>query len=130
MPITYKVSENGHFIYAVASGMVTEEEFVNYEIEHANDLNIESPVAELFVIQSGSCENMTLESCEKVIEKRKEIEAKPTRHNCAIVLSYGDRHAWDLAKFYEGMVNLHFPKNVIVFGDERIARTWLGVKSD
>jgi hypothetical protein len=45
-----------------------------------------------------------------------------------MVISVGDAVGWDVAKFYEGMVRLHYPKDIIVFGDERIARIWLGIE--
>ena len=61
-----------------------------------------------------------------MLERRKEVETPPTRHRCAIVVSHPDAHAWDLAKLYEGMVTLHFPESVIVFGEAHTARIWLG----
>ena len=41
-----------------------------------------------------------------------------------------DFHAWDLAKFYEGMFRLHYPEVVIVFADVVTARIWLGMEKD
>ena len=58
---------------------------------------------------------------------------QPKPHRCAIVVSLANAHAWNLAAFYEGIVTLHSPETVIVFGTPGIARTWLGVdnvKSD
>jgi hypothetical protein len=63
----------------------------------------------------------------RVLERRAEIKEKPTPHRCGIVVQYSDTHSWNLAKFYEGMVMLHSPESVIVFGDERVAHTWLGI---
>jgi len=51
----------------------------------------------------------------------------PQPHRCAIVVKLGDTHTWNLAQFCENMVTLHSPKNVIIFGDSAIARTWLGI---
>jgi hypothetical protein len=127
MPITYSVDNSGHFILAVASPPLTEDEFVEFEIAHALDERIRPPVAELFRIQSGACDNITLAAMQRVLDRRREVLRPPTPHRCAIVVPYSDAHAWDLAKFYEGMVTLHRPESVIVFGDDTLARSWLAV---
>jgi hypothetical protein len=126
MPIEYSVSDDGHCIHAVASEPVTSQEFVDYEIAHAIDGRIRVPVSELFEIRKNSLRNITREDILKVIERRKEIETPHTHHRCGIVVSFNDLHAWDIAKFYEGMSVLHSPEAVIVFGDGRIAKIWLG----
>ena len=64
----------------------------------------------------------------QVLTRRKAVETLPTPHRCAIVVPYADGRARNLAKFYEGMVSLHFPESVIVFGDQQIARIWLGLE--
>lgn len=127
MPIAYDVRNSGHFIHAVASHPVTGKEFVDYEIAHAIDPQIKPPVSELLEIRHGACQLVTSEDMEAVLARRKQVPQPPTPHRCAIVVSHGDTHAWELASFYDGMVRLHFPENVIIFGDARIARTWLGV---
>ncbi len=127
MPITYEVHKDGHFIHAIASGEISGDEFVDYEISHAIDPRIRPPVAELLEMEHGTCKNITKDDMFRVLQKRLEIESPPIPHTCAIVVSYTDTHSWNLAKFYEGMVVLHSPKNVIVFGDAQMGRTWLGV---
>jgi hypothetical protein len=127
MPITYNVHQSGHFIHAVATPAVTGPEFVDYEIAHAIDPQIKPPVAELLEIRPGACKTVTCEDMTAVLDRRKQTPRGPTPHRCAIVIADGDSHAWNLARFYEGMVRLHYPENVIVFGDVRIARIWLGV---
>ncbi len=127
MPIKYEVRNNGHFIHAVAGPAVTGDEFVEYEIAHAIDPKVKPPVYELLEIRHGACQQVTSKDMAAVLARRKEVTKPPTPHRCAIVVSHGDAHAWELAKFYEGMVRLHYPENVIVFGDARIARIWLGV---
>ena len=126
MPIKYTVSDDGHFIHAVASGSVTGQEFVEFEIAHANDKRIKAPVAELFEIQHGALRQVTRSDVFLVMERRKQLSTAPTVHRCAMVVSYGDAHAWDLAKFYEGMTILHSPEIVIIFGDSNTAKIWLG----
>jgi hypothetical protein len=128
MPIKYDVFRNGHFIHAVASGVMTGAEFIEFEVAHPTDERVKAPLYELFEIQDGATVQLSKEDIEKVLKMRKEIETLPTPHKCAIVISYVDSHAWDLAKYYEGMVTLHYPESVIVFGDIRTARIWLGVE--
>jgi hypothetical protein len=127
MPITYDVHQGGHFIHAIASPAVLPPEFVDYEIAHAIDPQIKTPVAELLEIRPGACKAITQDDMVAVLARRQECPRGPTPHRCAIVVADGDTHAWNLARFYEGMVRLHYPENVIVFGDVRIARIWLGV---
>lgn len=127
MPITYDVQNGGHFIHAVATPSVSGSEFVDYEIAHAIDPNIKPPVAELLEIRPGACQRVTSQDMIAVLERRKTEPKGPTPHRCAIVVGDGDTHGWELAKFHEGMVRLHYSENVIVFGDPRIARIWLGV---
>lgn len=128
MPITYDVLNDGHYIHAVATPPVTSEEFVEYEIAHAIDDRIKSPVSELFEVKHGACDNITIADMTEVLRVRKGVEKPPTPHRCAVVVSPHDAHAWDLAKFYRGMVMLHAEENVIVFATADIARIWLGVK--
>lgn len=126
MPIEYKVSDDGHFLHAIAAGVLTPEEFIDYEVEHGSDKRLKPPVNELLEIEFGACRNITKEDISRVLDRRKELKDPPTPHRCAIVVSYDDAQGWDIASFYEGMVIVHYPEIVIVFGDKRIARTWLG----
>jgi hypothetical protein len=128
MPIDYTVSSDGHFIHAVAVEPVSSREFVDYEIEHAMDERIRPPVSELFEIRRNSLKNITRGDIEKVIERRKMLNKAHTKHRCGITVPVDDTRTWDLAKFYEGMSTLHFPEVVIVFGDPRLARVWLGME--
>ena len=127
MPINYNILNDGHFIHAKTNGNVSSLEFVDYEITHAIDKRLKTPIAELFEIENDSLKNVTENDISKVMEQRETIVKLPTPHRCAIVVSLGDIHAWNLARFYEGMVTLHYPENVVVFGDVIVARTWLGI---
>ena len=130
MPIQYSVSDDGHFIDAVASGLVTAEEFIEYEIGHTIDERIRTPLSELLVIEPGAFRQITIEDILRVIEQRRDLPQFPVTHRCAIVVAVSDLHAWDLAKFYEGMFRLHYPQVVIVFADPATARIWLGMEED
>ena len=128
MPITYQIHNGGHVINAIASGNVTRKEFVEFEVAHATDECIRSPVSELFLIESTSLKGITMSDMRMILERREALDPPPIPHRCAIVVQLSDTHSWNLAKFYEGMVMLHSPESVIVFGDEKIARIWLGIK--
>jgi hypothetical protein len=128
MPITYTIHNGGHFIHAIASGTVTDKNLVDYEVAHNKDERIKIPVDELFEVQPGAFENVTRDGILKLMEHKKESR-EPIPHRCAIVVSYSDHIAWDLAKFYEKMAIAHSPKSVIVFGDIGIAKKWLGAES-
>ncbi len=84
-------------------------------------------MAELLEIRPGACRDVNEKDMVAVLDRRKECPRGPMPHRCAIVVAHGDTHAWNLARFYEGMVRLHYPENVIVFGDAHTARIWLGV---
>ncbi|MDY6973042.1 MAG: hypothetical protein SV775_12020 [Thermodesulfobacteriota bacterium] len=129
MPIEYSVSSGGHFIYALATYPVTRQEFVDYEVDHAISEEIKIPVLELLEIRSDALRHISKDDVLRVLKRRDEIERLPVPHRCAIVVSYGDVRAWDLAKFYEGMVMLHPRESVVVFGDVHTAKLWLGVEN-
>jgi len=127
MPITYDILNGGHFIYAKTSGIVTGQEFVDFEVAHAVDKRLTPPVAELLEIENDSLKNVTENDITKVMDRREKLVNLPNPHRCAIVVSLGDIHGFDLAKYYGGMVSLHYPEDVIVFGDVIVARAWLGI---
>ena len=127
MPIKYTIHNDGHFIHAIACGIVTDKDIIDYEATHNSDERIKTPADELFEIQPGAFQEVTRDGISKVLEHKKESK-EPIPHRCGIVVSYGNHIAWDLAKYYETMVTEHSPRSVIVFGDAGIARKWLGVE--
>jgi hypothetical protein len=130
MPIEYVVSPDGHFIHAIAKVPVTNQEFVDYEVAHTVDERVRQPVSELLEITRNALDGITRADIEKVIERRKMLGRPHARHRCGISVALDDARSWDLAKLYEGMAILHFPEVVIVFGDVRLARVWLGMEND
>jgi hypothetical protein len=128
MPVGYSVSGDGHFIDAVASGLVTSQEYIEYELAHAVDKRVKAPLAELLVIEPGAFRQITTGDISRVIERRRDLPELPVTHHCAIVVDVSDYHTRDLAKFYEGMFRLHYPEVVIVFADVVTARLWLGME--
>ena len=130
MPIRYSVSDDGYFIHAVASGVVTAQEFIEYELAHAVNHRVKPPISELLVIEPGAFREITTDDISEVIEQRRDLPEPPATHRCALVVAMSDFHAWDLEKFYEGMFRLHYPEVVIVFADVVTARIWLGMEKD
>ena len=126
VPITYEVHGNGHFIHAVAESPLTRQEFVDYEVAHATDSRISTPVSELFEISGAAFQLLSMDDMKEVLRLRGETDHLPTPHRCAIVLDSLDDHSWRLAKFYEGMSMLHSPESVIVFANPDIGRKWIG----
>jgi len=120
------VSGDGHFIHAVATGPLTRQEFVDFEVAHATDERIKPPVSELLELSTAALQDITMDDMHEVIRRRGEMDRLPTPHRCAIALDSLDEHAWRLAKFYEGMCMLHSPGSVIVFAHSDIARAWIG----
>jgi hypothetical protein len=129
MPIEYKVAENGHFIHAIARGEVTDAEFVDYEEKHATDARVKPPCKELLEIPHGSFRLVTHGAVEQALQQKQRSKRPYLCHHCAIVVSYSDDAAWDLAKLYERLASLHSPCSVVVFGDMGIAKTWLGISA-
>ena len=97
------------------------------EVAESSDLKSKT-IAELLEIEHGALRRVTKDDLVKAMDRRRECEQRPVPHRCGILVSLSDTHGWDLAMFYEGMATLHFSESVIVFGDERTARTWLGVQ--
>ena len=128
MHIEYSVSHDGHFIHTIIIDPVTGGEFVEYEVAHATDDRIKPPVSELLEIQNDALRNITKDDISRVLQRRAELKNRHIPHRCAIVVLCPSAHTWDLAKFYERMVMLHSPEIVIVFGDIRTAKIWLGIE--
>ncbi|MGD1019467.1 MAG: hypothetical protein ABSA12_09125 [Verrucomicrobiia bacterium] len=129
MPISYSVHQEGHYIHAVAKSPLTKQEFVDYEVAHATDKRVKTPVSELFEICADALKNITMEDIREVLGRRGEVGRLPTPHRCAIALGSTDDHTRNLAKFYEGMSMLHSPEVVVVFGDADVAKLWLRLGS-
>lgn len=127
MPIIYKILMSGHLIHSIAEGKVSKQNFIDYEIQHARDENLKAPVSELFEIRNGAFDNLSKEDIKNILDARNN-NSSFIRHKCALVVSMNDHKGWDLAKFYENLMMLHQPASVIVFGDIKTAKIWLGIK--
>lgn len=130
MPINYTILNDGHFIYSKTNGNVSSQEFVDFEVAHAIDKRLKPPVAELLEVENDSLKYVSEKDISEVLDQREKIVRLPNPHRCAIVVALGDIHAWNLARFYEGMVSLHYPETVVIFGDIIVARAWLGIDNN
>jgi hypothetical protein len=126
MPIKYDVLRAGHFVKAVASGIVTEDEWIEYEVRHTVDDRIKPPLCELLRIDYEAYRNFTKDGLLRALENRKNQDKRPVPHRCAVVVTPGDVQGWSLTRLYEGLRTLHYPESVILFGEDRMAMTWLG----
>ena len=126
MPIEYEIQSEGRFINATAHGIVTDEDFIEYETVHVIDERIKPPVDEMLEIAPSAVIRLTHEGIRRALKKNKELGRNKIRHRCAIVVRHPDEIAWDLAKFYESMARMHAPSSVIVFANPDIAKLWLG----
>ena len=126
MSIEYDIQSDGHFINATARGIVTDEDFIEYETIHVIDEQIRAPVDELLEIAPSAEMSLTHEGIRQALKKNRELGRHKIRHRCAIVVRHPDEIAWDLAKFYESMARLHAPSSVIVFANPDVARLWVG----
>lgn len=127
MPIKYDISHNGKFIHAVAEPVVTSAELFDYENNHLAAEEVQHPVRELIEVRAGAFQGLTREDFAALYSTCSEERTDATPHRCAIVVSPDDCESWDTAKFYESMAMLHRPEVVIVFGDLKAAKLWLGV---
>ena len=71
MPIKYTVLNNGHYIHAVAEEKVSSHEFIKYEIDHATDSKIKSPIVELFEIRPFALDDISQQDIQQILEERK-----------------------------------------------------------
>jgi len=126
MPIKYEVLDDGRFILAKAYGIVTDADFIEYEVAHTSNSRIRPPTDELLEIAPDAAIQVTRQGILKALQKHKKLGGHQHDHRCAIVVISPERIAWDIAKFYESMAKMHFPSSVIVFAAYDIARLWLG----
>jgi len=125
VPIEYSVREGGRFVHAIARGEVTNEEFIDYETKRGGDARVKASCRELLEVPAGVLRLVTREAIEEALSRRA-AKAARAPHRCAIVVSYSDSAAWDLAKLFEKLAAARSPGSVVVFGDVGTAKTWLG----
>ncbi|MBW2636741.1 MAG: hypothetical protein JRC86_04330 [Deltaproteobacteria bacterium] len=132
MPITYTVHNKGRFVHAIASGMVADDDLVDYETAFANDDRITLSSDVVFEIKPDSIVTITDNGVLKAIKHKKNPAKKAKSYRFAIVTSGIDGQIWDMAQFYKIMMNkLKFPGVIaLVFLSLRVAKKWLGIEDN
>jgi hypothetical protein len=124
MPIDYKIYENGDYVYAKATGILTPDEILDYEQKLSQNPKMKSGYKELFDVRDIIKSEVTKDSLQKVIKEIMSDEKKSHRNKLAIVVSRGE--SFDRAKYYEKTVP-STKQTIIVFNMLETAKTWLGV---
>jgi len=124
MPIDYEIYENGYYIYAKATGVLTPEEIIDYERKLKLNPTIQSGYKELFDVRHIEKSEVTIDSFQEIIREVMSDEKRIYKNKLAIVVSGGD--SFDRAKYYEKTIPAT-KQNVIVFTMLGTAKVWLGV---
>ena len=124
MPVEYQIYDNGRYVYAKATGILTPEEIIDYVQKTKADPEIKEGYKELFDVRFITESKVTIESFAGIIKEVTSDEKKTFRNELAIVVSKIE--SFDKAKFYEKSIPPE-KQNVIVFNTIETAKTWLGV---
>lgn len=122
MPITYTVEDSGTFVYTTVSGVVTEEDLLNYQAAVLADPRVESGFNELFDATRARGSNLSEAVIEEMIAVDEAHAEKLHRGRCALVV-------WDGFELADRFANLHGgPHRVMLFYSLDVAKIWLGRK--
>ena len=124
MPVNYKIFENGDYVYARATGVLTLETIIAHERKIKQDSKIQIGFKELFDVREIAKSELTKEGLQKIIQEIISGGENIQRSKLAIVVSSGE--SFDRAKYFEKAVPLA-RENVIVFNMLETAKIWLGV---
>ncbi|MCP4711154.1 MAG: hypothetical protein GY869_21245 [Planctomycetes bacterium] len=126
MPVTFTVSDDGSFVWAITSGSLTSEELFDYEQETATDERIRPGFRELFDVTSSEQVQITKETMEEIHNLGMKNPKKGYGNKLAIVAK---GESFDYARYYEQIVQSNL-QNVIVFNSINTALLWLGVSQE
>ncbi len=124
MPVTYTVSENGTLVSAVATGVLTPDDVINYEHAVSDDQRVKPGFRELFDAQRISESALTPEALKEISQLISQDPKKRMRNKLAIVVS--SNPSFQRARYFERQGDPQ-RQNVIVFNDIQTAKTWLGI---
>jgi hypothetical protein len=121
MPITFEVDEQANFVDVKATGVVTEEDLLQYQTTLMADPRIRPGLRVLFDARTAQPGGLTPEAVRIIASlDRKLRETCPTNKSAIVVR---DKQAAELAHEFE----TNTETNAIVFFNLDVARTWLGV---
>lgn len=120
MPISYEVSDGGHFIDTKATGAITKEDLLRYQAALLADPRVKPGAYELFDATLADGSDLSEEVIPKIVEGDRAHTERLRGGKCAVVV----RNAFELADKLE-MVHAG-PHELMVFFNLDVARTWLG----
>lgn len=126
MPIEYTVSQDGMFVYAKATKILTTEQVLELNRAMKKDKRINPGYHMIFdeiLISESHIDIQGFEQiAEEVCSNQKFVGSK-----LAIVVAKGE--SFERARYYEKL-SIPERQTVIVFNDLSIARKWIGVSKD
>ena len=123
MPLTYKVSTDGSFVYAVAVGHLRPEEVLDYEKAISADGRVKPGFRELVNVSGITQASITPDDFRKIRDSMKANDKRTPKNRLAIAVSKDS--SFKNARYFEQLVDPHL--TVIVFNSVQTAFIWLGV---
>ena len=123
MPITYSVSSDGMFVYAIATEPLIKDHIIEFLDTAWQDSRVNPGHTMLFDESRIREPHISTEDLQAIIAKQ---ESKQAKRYSKLAIVAGPGSAFPRALEYEKMVN-PAQATVIVFHNEDVARRWLGV---
>jgi hypothetical protein len=124
MPIDYQIYEDGLYVYARATGILTPQEIKDHAMKLKLNPKIKRGYRELFDGRHIEKSEVTKNSLQEIIKEIMSDEKIIYRNKLAIVTGSAD--SFDRAKYYEKTIP-SAKQNVIVFTTLETAKVWLNV---
>ena len=121
--MTYKVSIDGNFVYAVAAGHLRPEEILDYENAISADDRVKPGFKELVDVSGITQASITADDFRKIRDLMKANDKRTPKNKLAIVVSKDS--SFKNARYFEQLVDPHL--TVIVFNSVQTAIIWLSV---
>jgi hypothetical protein len=124
MPITYLIDQEGTYVHATASGVLTTDEVCQYEAQVEADEAVKPGFRELMDVRWITGAEIDKEGFGRIAQAVRAGRKRGIGSKLAIVAQQSD--SFDRARYYERLAyDIH---NVIVFNSLEVAEVWLGVK--
>jgi hypothetical protein len=126
MSVKYTVSDDGTFVYAVATGTLSPDEMNKYLVDMANDERLKPGYRELLDMTMLVKSLITPASFTKIMEL---IAANPKKQRGSkLAIVAGPEGSFETARQFERLASSDVVK-IIVFNDTDTAKVWLGVET-
>ncbi len=123
MSLTYGVSADGSFVYAVAGGHLRPEDVLEYETAISADDRVKRGFKEIVDVSGITEASITADDFQKVRDMMRASGKRTRRNRLAIVVSRDS--SFKNARYFEQLVDPEL--TVIVFNNIQTAMVWLGV---